>query len=107
MMKRCSSCQNELPLSDFSPQKQNPSKLYAWCDGCRLGSVPHVKPFGKSTSQEYKALRNKAKDLRFFTPQQDVELRARYVNGEKVKDLAKEFGTCDQTVYKAIHRAAK
>jgi hypothetical protein len=104
-MKKCTSCQEDLPESSFSPQKTNPSKLYAWCDNCRASAVPYIKPFNKGgIKQEYDELRAKAVELRKFSPDEDRRIQERYRAGEKVKDLASEFKVSKTAVYGAIHR---
>lgn len=98
-MKTCTSCGAERPLSDFSTQKTNRSKLYAWCDACRGAQLPFFKK-----TNEYQILRDKAKQLRRFDDAAAAVLRERKANGAKPKDLALEFNCSISTINKTLNR---
>ncbi len=99
-MKECTNC-NKV-RDDFSNQKTNPHKLYAWCDECRKTNVKSGMRYNNGYAKEVSELKNKAIQLRAFTPEQATELKSRYLNGTKVAELAKETGKSDNAVRKAI-----
>jgi hypothetical protein len=98
-----------LSIDNFSPQKTNPRKLYAWCDGCRSANVPYIKPFGGygTHRDEVEAMRAKAKELRAFDDPAALALLKEYRGGVKMKDLAVKHGKHPETIRKTINRAKR
>lgn len=101
-MKQCTCCLAEKEIANFSPQKTNPKKLYAWCDKCRS---EHTKPVRASYRDEIRLMRSKAKQLRKFDDTQAAELHRLYkVDKVPVKELAEKYGASTATIYKTIGR---
>ena len=99
-MKECTNCSKV--REDFSPQKTKPSKLYSWCDECRESNVRLKTGTNKSYTDEIQKLRQKAVQLRSFSPEQADSLRNRYNSGVSVKELSVETGKSKNSIYSAI-----
>jgi DNA-directed RNA polymerase subunit RPC12/RpoP len=104
-MKRCTSCNRDLPLVEFSPQKTRPGRLYAYCDECR--SQPFVKPLSKGYRQEVKEMRAKAKELRAFDDTAAVALFKERETGVTIKALAEKHGRNESTIIKTLRRGRR
>lgn len=101
-MKTCIACGLEKELSEFTMRKRPPIKPYAACKSCEVIAYK-MKP-KKAYSDEMRELRDKAKDLRKFNPEQDLDLARRVKAGEFRNALAKEYGVSKSAVGKAVLR---
>lgn len=107
--RECTRCRVVKDDSEFSFQATKPIFKYSWCDPCREENKNSKTTFQTTLTPRQKAayraelneLRDKAKDLRKFSPEQCVNLKARLDKGAKAKDLAKEFNTSPSTIYRA------
>ena len=100
--KQCIFCKQYKPLSEFKMRKRPPIKPYAACKACE--DVAYGRKKKVTYADEMTLLRDKAKELRRFTPEQDVVLYKRKVAGETVAALAAEFNVSKGAVYNAIKR---
>lgn len=101
--KHCSSCDRDKDLNDFSPQKKNTEKLYAWCDECRKAS--HAPQLGKANKQffsEIASLQAKALELRRFKDPEVAEIRAERNSGAEVKEIALKHNASVKLIYKVL-----
>lgn len=101
-MKECTCCNRV--REDFSPQKTNPTKMYAWCDECRADNSKVILNNRKNQGYKFevKAMRNKTKQLRAFSPEECVALKAKHESGMSIKALCVETGRSHGSVSKAI-----
>lgn len=101
-MKQCIFCLKEKELSEFSMRKRPPIKPYAACKDCE--SIAYNRKPNKDYQSEVKDLREKAIELRKFTPEQDLAIARRVASGEFKNAIAKEFGVSDSAVAGAAKR---
>jgi len=104
--KKCSSCDTSKDLNEFSEQKKNPGKLYAWCDACRKAQAP--LNLGKAKREYYSevaAMQTKALELRKFSNEQAEAIRAAKAAGTPVKELAIQHQTSDSTIRRVLRGA--
>lgn len=106
MIKRlCTYCKEDKSLEDFSRQKTNPSKFYAWCEPCRGKNRP-VREKRYDLRSEYAEMRAKAASLRKFDDDTAAILHRRHVSDKvPIKTLAAEYGASPTTIQKTIRRA--
>jgi hypothetical protein len=105
-LKNCSSCNTEKDLNEFSEQKKNPGKLYAWCDACRKSAAP--LNLGKAKREFYSevaAMQAKALELRKFDNAQVEAIRKAKAEGTPVKELAAQHQTSTSTIRRVIRGA--
>jgi hypothetical protein len=102
-MRKCTSCQAELPLSAFSKQRRNPRLFYRWCDACRSAALPHIPKYTKRQSfqAEMQCLRDKARQLRKLSDEQVQQAVALRKSGISGHEIAARLGVSSATVYKA------
>ena len=101
-MRKCSLCEEVRPFGDFSKQKTNPAKFYAWCNPCRN---IHSRPGKAGYADEVRTMHNKAIAMRKFDDKQAAEWHRLYKTDKvPVKELAQRFDTSQATIYKTLRR---
>jgi hypothetical protein len=109
MMKECTKCLTVMELCNFSTQKTNATKLYSWCDACRVlyKDTVHEKPYrnAKAFRNEARELRNKAMELRLFSPEVAQEIKQAHKAGKTAKELQSIYGGSTATIYKTLKRS--
>jgi len=90
-------------LSEFRMRKRPPIRPYAACRDCE--AIAYNRKPHKDFKSEVAELRNKAKDLRKFSPEQDLDIARRVRDGEFKNAIAKEYGVSDSAVASAVKRA--
>lgn len=99
----CINCKVDKPLEEFTMRKRPPIQPYAACKKCER--VAYSKPRPKSSYyEEMKILRDKAKQMRKLTPDQDAMVYQRVSKGETRKAIAEELGVSQTVVGKAYKR---
>jgi hypothetical protein len=101
--KFCRGCKKHHPVSKFTPRRDDPRRLYDYCDDARKDILVR-KNKAKVLANEYDALRSKAKEFRKLTYDQAVEIGTRNKAGETQLALAAEFNVSKSTISKAVRR---
>jgi len=103
-MIECTSCHLTKSSDEFSPQRTNPKKLYAWCDGCRRTAAP-LNNKRYDLSSERATMRAKALQMRKFDDATAAELhRLNKTDRVPLKELAVRFDASISTISKTIRR---
>lgn len=91
-VKRCGSCREILPLTDFIQRRDNPSKYLPRCKACRKVEEQQKRAKSQAKAREKQALKRNTSTPMKRTPLRPVSKKRQEVNAKRRALLIAHFG---------------